>query len=268
MIVTCPACKTRFLVDDAMLGATAGRRLRCAGCGHAWTYAAEAAAVDVAAPAAPPAAAASEAVPTTAPGSAEPPLAPSPREEPRPEAPAPAAGSAELPRPTEPVAPFVHESAHDVGALGLVLAAVLVVAAIAVYGAVRSEDTVVALWGNTKHRVLALWDGKPSADLQPAASADSGTGATAGAGLEVTVTPIRTADALVINGAIVNSAAVARAVPRLRVTLRDHNETTVVSKVIDPPEARLAPGATAHFTTKFEHPSIAATGVAVTFATN
>jgi len=32
------------------------------------------------------------------------------------------------------------------------------------------------------------------------------------------------------------------------------------------PVASLAPGATAHFDTTFEHPSITATGVAVTFA--
>jgi hypothetical protein len=36
--------------------------------------------------------------------------------------------------------------------------------------------------------------------------------------------------------------------------------------VIDPPVVTLPPGATAHFDTVFEHPSITATGVAVTFA--
>ena len=30
MIVTCPNCATRYLVEDAALGSVAGRRMRCA----------------------------------------------------------------------------------------------------------------------------------------------------------------------------------------------------------------------------------------------
>lgn len=35
MIVTCSACKTRYLTDPAALGHT-GRMVRCAKCGHTW----------------------------------------------------------------------------------------------------------------------------------------------------------------------------------------------------------------------------------------
>lgn len=35
MIVTCPVCSTRYLVDPRALGA-AGRRVRCANCAHTW----------------------------------------------------------------------------------------------------------------------------------------------------------------------------------------------------------------------------------------
>ncbi|MGE0716918.1 MAG: MJ0042-type zinc finger domain-containing protein, partial [Alphaproteobacteria bacterium] len=35
MILTCPACVTRYLVDPRSLGA-AGRTVRCANCGHSW----------------------------------------------------------------------------------------------------------------------------------------------------------------------------------------------------------------------------------------
>ena len=85
------------------------------------------------------------------------------------------------------------------------------------------------------------------------------------AGLEVTVKPTRTSDSLVINGDIVNAAKVTREVPRLRVILRNGNKAELDATVLDPPVARLAPGETAHFGTTFEYPSLAATGVAVTF---
>lgn len=38
MILTCPACATRYLTDPALLGA-AGRMVRCAKCGHSWMQA-------------------------------------------------------------------------------------------------------------------------------------------------------------------------------------------------------------------------------------
>lgn len=36
MIVTCPACRTRYLVDDQALGGETGRTVRCAHCGNTW----------------------------------------------------------------------------------------------------------------------------------------------------------------------------------------------------------------------------------------
>jgi hypothetical protein len=50
--------------------------------------------------------------------------------------------------------------------------------------------------------------------------------------------------------------------------LRDGNKSDLESKVIDPPVDRLAPGASARFDASFEHPSITATGVDVTFVTD
>jgi predicted Zn finger-like uncharacterized protein len=36
VIVACPACRTRFLVDEQDLNRPAGRTVRCASCGHTW----------------------------------------------------------------------------------------------------------------------------------------------------------------------------------------------------------------------------------------
>ena len=55
--------------------------------------------------------------------------------------------------------------------------------------------------------------------------------------------------------------------PRLRVSLQDARRRDLDVKTIDPPVARLAPGATARFETAFDHPSMAATGAAAIFAT-
>jgi predicted Zn finger-like uncharacterized protein len=36
MIIGCPGCRTRYLVDEQALGGRAGRTVRCATCGHTW----------------------------------------------------------------------------------------------------------------------------------------------------------------------------------------------------------------------------------------
>jgi len=36
MIIGCPGCRTRYLVDEQALGGRVGRIVRCATCGHTW----------------------------------------------------------------------------------------------------------------------------------------------------------------------------------------------------------------------------------------
>jgi predicted Zn finger-like uncharacterized protein len=38
LIVTCPACRSRYRVDAAELARPAGRTVRCTACGHLWHH--------------------------------------------------------------------------------------------------------------------------------------------------------------------------------------------------------------------------------------
>jgi predicted Zn finger-like uncharacterized protein len=38
VILTCPTCRTRYLVDEEAVNRPTGRTVRCAGCGYSWRY--------------------------------------------------------------------------------------------------------------------------------------------------------------------------------------------------------------------------------------
>lgn len=253
MIVTCPACQTRYLVDDALLGGEEGRRVRCASCGNLWHYSPDAAAIQMAVAEATAAVAAAVAV---SPAAGPAPVAPALRAEPGtqsrphpmgPTAPARPAGPTALARPSVAVErPAARRRAARarVGRLGLiVLAATLVLVAII------ARDRIMAIWPSATPVYAALHLTGPP-----------------GAGLKVTLTQNQTPDLFVVDGDIINNGTTPRPVPQLLITLRDGNGSDLASKVIAPPVNQLPPGATAHFTTTFEHPSITAVGADVTFA--
>ena len=274
MIVTCPECKMRYSVDGKALGGGAGRRVRCASCGHVWRCPPEAAPVieSVDALAADGNTAPAEPQPMAtallpallddewrAPAHPEPRHNEAQREEPRPreqqadglraeprlDMPQPAAATIPPLRAFETPAPAATRRRRArLGVLGLAIVAVLVLLT-----AIGFREHITELWPST----ASLYRNVGIAD-------------SISAGLEVTVKPERLADSLVVDGKIVNTAAAERHIPALRVALRDGNNVEVDAQVVRPPVESLAPGASANFRTTFKHPSTTATGVAVSFA--
>jgi predicted Zn finger-like uncharacterized protein len=232
-IVTCPACRTRFRVDEAELGGPAGRDVRCANCGHSWRQTPPGVAPQV--------------------GKRTPEPIPSHNEaaaaEVRPSPPVP--GLVVPPRPQATARPL-PQSRNGRSVLGWIVPIVLVALfVLAVLIGTVGRDGVVAIWPSTArfYAWIARW-------VEP-----SGPGLVIGK-----VTPTRNDDGLVIDGELANLGSTPRDVPRLRLALRDATEKEVQFEVVDPPRARLQPGEIAHFSAPFAHPVDAATGVVVTFA--
>lgn len=243
MIVTCPACQIRYLAPDTAPGAEAECSVRCPSCLHLWQYSPEGAAIQATlaevATAAKEDGAASVGRPMPRTGASRAGAGPGTRV---PGLPAErtneenAALVAELPA-------AGRQRRTKLAALGAVmLGAALVI--------------VVIIAGD---RIITMWPSGGAA-LERLHLAES-----PGHGLQISSVMTRTADSLVITGDIVNKTLMPRPVPRLRLTLRDGSQSDVGSEVIDPPVEQLMPGETAQFRWAFEHPSIAATGIAVQF---
>jgi predicted Zn finger-like uncharacterized protein len=297
MILTCPACETRYTVPDTAFGGAEGRDVRCAKCGKVWHYRPEHRDPEVAVrePVAELAAAQDGPGERTA---ADPPFpstisAPSPPTPPSPVPPAPTPVIERLraeprfetqapshsPPPPSPPEPLLDRpldqpvdrdrdrapdrsrdrvldrdrsrgeapaaARHHFRMTGLALAGLMLALLVI---AVAARDTVMKTWPSA----VPLYRSVRLATVP-------------GEGLQVTVNPARTPDSLVVNGKITNPTRTAREIPRLRVALRDGKNAEIAAQVIDPPQNSLAPGATAAFSTVFQHPSETATGVAVIF---
>lgn len=232
MIVGCPVCRTRYLVDEQALRGRAGRTVRCASCGHTWHQAA------------PPALPASEDPARLEYSRIEPALEVPPRPT---DIAAPGLEASPRPRPL-PQASRRPRGSRRPAIRWLVVIMLLALAVVA--GIVVARGAVVAIWPPAAR--LYTLAGLP---VEPA-----------DAGLKVEkLAPSRTPDGLMIEGDITNTGRTAHDIPQLRVALRDAADKEVQFKIVDPPRPRLPPGAVAHFKTPFEHPDEAAIGVVVTF---
>jgi predicted Zn finger-like uncharacterized protein len=231
MIVGCPQCNTRYLVDPRALGAT-GRMVRCAQCSHTWHHKPPAellAEVETVAP--PPA----PAGPVGAGAEVEgPSLEADPRE-----------GRIQLPA----LSSRPRRSWLPLGWLLLVLAVGL-----AVGGAVWERDAVIQLWPASARLYIFFGLATP----QPSDV------------LKLSAVPRRDEEngvpRLVIEGEVANISPEAQPVPKLKVELRDAEGRPVQSWVFAVSTDRLLPGASVPFTTSVARPSEAATGMSVTFA--
>lgn len=241
MILTCPACATRYSVDGARFPAE-GRTVRCSKCAHSWHQPGEE----------PPVPELSAGEPAPAPPAPEP-------------APVPAAESAPAyragPLPTRSFVPhapppqpqqrgqFWPRLAVAVGWLGLIAAVVLIAVS-----AVRYRQDIAVIWPQS-------------------------AGVYAGLGLAVNASGIdfrqvnykRESEdgqvVLAVTGMIVNTGTRELPVPQtVRVTLSDANNSELYHWTFKPDATMLKPGQSAPFVTRLSSPPAAARHLEVRFA--
>ncbi|MEQ8165253.1 MAG: DUF3426 domain-containing protein [Alphaproteobacteria bacterium] len=219
MIVTCPACQTRFRLDERAVGPS-GRRLKCGRCQHVWRYtppdggegaaAAEQAAADL-----------------DLDRRADREIVPAGRR---------ARGA----MPDEP--PFLKAD-KSAGAMtaGWVLLAVTVLGLVA--GLFFLQDGIVANW--------------PQAERAYAALGLSNQVTTDGFELrDVSTrhTEVNGAPALEVSGQLINNSGAVRRPPLLRVVVQDETGRAIREWTVSVANTRLLPGEAADFSSALENP--------------
>jgi predicted Zn finger-like uncharacterized protein len=251
MIVTCPACATRFEVDETALG-TAGRRVRCGSCRHVWLQSApepepepEPAIEDTGAAEAIAAQPQAEAAESAEESAAEPAFRSLVAGEAAPERAARAATSAHPARPR-------RQGRGLAVALWLLL---LIVVGGVVAGAATQQERIVAAWPEAQRLYDAIGYGfepvNEALKIQNVAWERQRDGE---------------AQKLVVKGEVTNVSKRARAVPKIRGILIGAGSRVLHRWDITVPEPKLLPGETAQFRTELRNPPDGAERITFLFA--
>ncbi len=239
MILTCPDCATRYVVDDERIGPQ-GRAVRCAACGTRWTAMPEPAEAEVAAfPADPEPVPEAEPAPTPAPDLSTLTFEPKPLP------------ADELPRAFRDKVQ-TQRKIRQAAATGAIWAGMLGVLALLIGAAVVMRQDVARLWPRT-------------------------AGAYAMVGLPVNLVGLTIESqhaqpslkdghaAVVVTGALRNVLGRAVAAPPLRISLLNNAGKAVLVKIADPGGARIPPGETRRFSVDVLDPPVSATDVEIAF---
>ncbi|HUB97678.1 MAG TPA: DUF3426 domain-containing protein [Stellaceae bacterium] len=245
MILTCPACSVRYVVDPRALGVK-GRTVRCARCSHTWYQAPPDEEQPPAAVAPTPAAATAAAAATIIEKPEPPPAEPAPERRER--APAPS-------REERIQLPAVARPKRNWEPILATLAAVIILIAGLAAAAIIERDHIARLYPASADLFARV--GFPVSDI--------------GIGLDVRANkPVldmaNGLPTLVIDGNVVNVSSVARKVPKLVVMLLDQSDHDLQDVTVAASTDRLLPGESATFKTSITQPPEAAHHVMVVFA--
>lgn len=249
MILSCPSCATRYVVDPAKLRPS-GRTVRCARCAHTWhedapPFSPEELDLTIPPPPQP-----------AAPDAAETGESPAAR-------PGPSAGERPLPdgqRRNLPALPRERQWSTIAGWAGLGLFIAVVVGGVLLFPA-----EITRAWPPAKQLYEVLGMGTEKSRVSEALPLEKRLRLSDLAPSQRFIDGVLT---LVISGRVENIGPQIEQVPPIEVVLLDQNRLDLMTWTFEPATRTLRPGEAAPFETRLENPPADAQDISVTFATS